>query len=146
MLTDKQKVMEFVSHNPNCYRLEVAGGTGVQRDVVNSLLDELVAAGKVISTNSEKSKQTFRSSTYVTPVQEPENLDKRSRVQIESDIQRARGIAEWNRKNPKPVEPLRPEIVIPEMPAPKPLTPEERADLEMCTRNRRGVNPQSHLR
>jgi len=151
MVREKERVLEFVKSNPSCYRIECAGGTGVQRDVVNALLDELVADGTIIATEGERSKQTFRAATYTPPVPEPAPTDRRSAAQIWSDEARTFGLAEWNREHPAPKPEPRHVITDAEIaacipPPVKPLTEAERKDYEISHRDRRPVNPQAFLR
>ena len=147
MLIDHKRVFTFVNLNPNCYRMEIASATGFQRERADQLLDELLADGALTVSGIEQNQQTFRSSTYVPPVPEPANVDKRSREEIWNDKARADGLAAFALLHPvvKPEPDV--ELVVPNL-VRKPYTASEWAAIEEFERTHgggRGVNPQGHL-
>ena len=146
---DVAKVQQFLKLSRNATRNEIAGGTGLNRDVVDAILAAVVAAGGIIKTG-EANTATYSLAGQSATVSAPEPEDRRSSEQIWSDNERARAMVDWKRTHPeefpapqKRYSPSDEEIsAFAESQKVAPLTPEQRRELERMTNGRTPVNPQ----
>ena len=157
MFSDSEKILKFINTLPPVDGLtlrEIAGGTELPIGEVRRLLDDLTAAGdvRVVDASVEFNLRRYcgLSAPVIAPSVQTEWVSAADQWAIAA---REHGLADWRRRHPeeseqqKRYEPSDEEIAA-EAAAKKtvtPITPEERRELELSTRNRTPRNPQQHL-
>jgi hypothetical protein len=152
-MSDAAKVREFLTHTRTATRNEIAGGTGLPRDAVQSILDAVVAAGEVVKQGDETNSARYSLAGVSTVSESALPQPIKTAAEVWADNARREGLAMWKKSHPeeypasqKRYEPSSEEIDAEiEKRKVEPLTEHDRIQLEIATRNRKPRNPQAHI-